>query len=266
VGVRYEKRLKEMMAQAEVSPDAVRGLLGRLETFVLPFCVGLPQPGMQRHAAQYMTGLLSDLGRKTAEGIAYLLDQDRQPLQRFIGQADWDHRPPLMTLAQQVGSQLGQADGVIVFDPSAFAKKGEKSVGVARQWCGRLGKVENCQVGVYMGYVSRTEHTLVNFRLYLPEEWAKDKARRKEAGVPSEVRFQTRHELALEMLKECGHHRKRSVKPFLPRRLSCWIGTLPPIQEPAHGTTQRPQSRTHLAGTPPAAIHQCAVHRRLLCT
>jgi SRSO17 transposase len=77
------------------------------------------------------------------------LDQDRQPLQRFIGQADWDHRPLLATLARQVGGRLGEADGVIVFDPSAFAKKGDKSVGVARQWCGRLGKVENCQVGIY---------------------------------------------------------------------------------------------------------------------
>ena len=66
--VRYEQRLKEMMAQAEVSPDAMRDLLARLETFVIPFCVGLPQPGMQRHAAQYMTGLLSDLNHKTAEG------------------------------------------------------------------------------------------------------------------------------------------------------------------------------------------------------
>jgi SRSO17 transposase len=204
--VRYETRFKEMMAQAELSPDTVRGLLDRLETFVLPFCVGLSQPGMQRHAAQYMTGLLSDLGHKTAEGIAYLLDHDRQPLQRFIGQADWDHRPPLMTLAQQVGSTLGQADGVIVFDPSAFAKKGKKSVGVARQWCGRLGKVENCQIGVYMGYVSGAGPILVNFRLYLHEEWAKDKARRNEAGVPREVTSQTRHELALEMLSECGLH------------------------------------------------------------
>jgi len=204
--VRYQERYQEMMAQAEVSPDSMRGMLDRLETFVLPFCAGLPQPGMRRHAVAYMTGLLADLRRKTAEGIAYFLDQDRQPLQRFIGQADWDHRPLLTTLAQQVGTTLGQADGVIVFDPSAFAKKGEKSVGVARQWCGRVGKVENCQVGVYMGYVSRTEHVLVDFRLYLPDEWAKDKSRRKEAGVPREVRFQTRHELALEMLKTCGPH------------------------------------------------------------
>ena len=93
---------------------------------------------------------------------------------------------------------------MIVFDPSAFAKKGDRSVGVARQWCGRLGKVENCQVGVYMGYVSRIEHALVNVRLFLPEEWTKDRGRCRAAGIPREVRAQTRHELALEMLAESG--------------------------------------------------------------
>ena len=91
-----------------------------------------------------------------------------------------------------------------MFDPSGFPKKGTKSVGVAKQWCGRLGKVENCQVGIYMGYVTRKEHALVNVRLYLNEEWAKDRARRKEAGVPKSIKFQTRHQLALEMLAECG--------------------------------------------------------------
>ena len=201
--VRSEERFQEMMAQAEVAPDAMRGLLDRLETFVHPFCASLGS-GERRRAAEYLTGLLSHLDHKTAEGIAYLLDQDRQPMQRFIGQADWDHRPSLVTLAEQVGERLGEPDGVIVFDPSAFAKKGDKSVGVARQWCGRLGKVENCQVGVYMGYVSRIEHALVNFRLFLPEEWAKHRARRAEAGVPRGVRYRTRHELALEMLAESG--------------------------------------------------------------
>jgi SRSO17 transposase len=203
--VRYQERFQEMMAQAEVSPDSMRGLLDRLATFVQPFCEPLDSTE-QRRAAEYITGLLSGLEHKTAEGIAYLLDQDRQKLQKFIGQSDWDHRPPLAILAERVGRRLGAADGVIVFDPSAFAKKGDKSVGVARQWCGRLGKVENCQVGVYMGYVSSVEHALVNFRLYLPEEWAKDRGRRKEAGVPKEIRFQTRHELALEMLAESGRY------------------------------------------------------------
>ena len=73
-----------------------------------------------------------------------------------------------------------------------------------RQWCGRLGKVENCQVGVYLGYVSDADHALVDFRLYLPREWAKDRKRRKKAGVPKDVRFRTRHELALEMLERRG--------------------------------------------------------------
>jgi SRSO17 transposase len=201
--VRYEERFREMMAQAEVSADAMRGLLDRLETFVHPFCASLGA-GERRRAAEYLTGLLSHLEHKTAEGIAYLLDQDRQPMQRFIGQADWDHRPLLGILAAQVGERLGEPDGVIVFDPSAFAKKGDKSVGVARQWCGRLGKVENCQVGVSMGYVSRIEHALVDVRLFLPEEWTRDRARCRAAGIPRGVRAQTRHELALEMLAESG--------------------------------------------------------------
>ena len=67
---------------------------------------------------------------------------------------------------------MGQADGVLVFDPSAFPKQGTESVGVQRQWCGRLGKIDNCQVGIYLGYVSRSEHALVDVRLYLPKEWA----------------------------------------------------------------------------------------------
>jgi hypothetical protein len=116
----------------------------------------------------------------------------------------WEHGPPLQRLASQVGKDLGEADGVIVFDPSAFAKKGTKSVGVARQWSGRQGKVDNCQVGIYMAYASRKEHVLVNMRLYLPEEWTKDRSRCKEAGVPKGTAFRTRHELALEMLDEHG--------------------------------------------------------------
>ena len=151
-----------------------------------------------------MTGLLSDLKRKTGEGIAYLHDQQRQGIQKCIGHVPWDHQPLFATLADQVGEQLGEPDAVLVFDPSGFPKKGVKSVGVARQWCGRLGKVDHCQVGVSMADVSRKEHAIVDTRLYLPAEWAKDRGRREEAGVPETIEFRTRHELALEMLKECG--------------------------------------------------------------
>jgi SRSO17 transposase len=201
---RYEVRLEQMLAQAEVSPELMRGLLKRLETFAEPFAESLVSPEQRRHAAEYMAGLLSKLERKTGEAIAYLHDQERQALQKFVGFVPWDHKPLLATLASQVGKDLGESDAVIVFDPSAFPKKGTKSVGVARQWCGRLGKVDNCQVGVFLAYVSRKEQALVNTRLYLPEDWTKLRSRCKAAGVPKEVKFRTRHQLSLEMLDECG--------------------------------------------------------------
>jgi SRSO17 transposase len=201
---RYGTRLKDMLAQAQVSPEEIDGFLSRLDTFVQPFSASLLEPEQRQHTVEYITGLLSKLEHKTGEGIAYLHGEERQGLQKFIGQVPWDEKPQFATLARQVGEELGEADGVIVFDPSAFSKKGTKSVGVARQWCGRLGKVENCQVGVYMGYVSRKEHAIVNVRLYLPEEWTRDRSRCKEAGVPKTIKFRTRHELALEMLDEHG--------------------------------------------------------------
>jgi SRSO17 transposase len=181
------------------------GMMSRLERFAEPFAERLRRPEQKEHAQTYLRGLLSDVEQKNAEAIAYRHDQDRQGLQTFIGTAPWDHEPVLEELTCQVGEQLGESDGVIMFDPSAFPKKGSHSVGVARQWCGRLGKVDNCQVGVFMGYASRTEQALVDMRLYLPEEWAKDRKRRKECGVPKEVRFQTRHKLAFQMLGEKGH-------------------------------------------------------------
>jgi SRSO17 transposase len=201
---RYRVRLDELLEDAEVPPGLLRGVLPRLETFLQPFVESLRSAEQRTNAQDYVEGLLSDLESKDAESIAYLHDRERQGLQKFIGQADWDHRPLLNELSRQVGVQLGEPDGVLVFDPSAFPKKGSESVGVARQWCGRLGKVENCQVGIYLGYVSRCEHALVDFRLFLGREWARDRKRRRKAGVPPEIRFRTRHELALEMLDQRG--------------------------------------------------------------
>src|SRR5207248_847262 len=114
----------------------------------------------------------------------------------------WEHEPLLDELAQQVGQSLGQPGGVLALDPSAFPKKGKDSVGVERQWCGRLGKIDNCQVAVYLGYVSGRGHALVDARLYLPKAWAADKARRKKCHVPRHVRYQTRTQLALAMLDQ----------------------------------------------------------------
>lgn len=201
---RFEVRLEELLDDAVLDPRVTTGMLNRLERFVKPFADSLMSPEQGRHAWEYMAGLFSDVKRKNAETIAYLHDQDRQAMQKFIGQAAWDHRPLIAELVRQVGAELGEPDGVLIFDPSGFPKQGKASVGVARQWCGRLGKVDNCQVGVYLAYASRKEHALVDVRLYLNQEWAKDKGRRKKCGVPKEIRFQTRHALSLQMLAEHG--------------------------------------------------------------
>jgi SRSO17 transposase len=201
---RFRVRLDELLDDAEIRPSLLRGTLPRLQAFLQPFVKALQSPEQQTNAQHYVQGLLSDLDGKDVESIAYLHDRERQGLQKFIGQAEWDHQPLLAELVRQVGAELGEPDGVLVFDPSAFPKKGTESVGVQRQWCGRLGKIDNCQVGLYLGYVSRCEHALVDVRLYLPKEWAHRKRRRQKAGVPDAVRFRTRHELILEMLDERG--------------------------------------------------------------
>jgi len=201
---RFEVRKQAILNEAKIKPSVSNKMVERLEQFTVPFIGCLKRPEPKEYAQIYLGGLLSDLERKNVESIAYRYDLDRQNLQRFVGWSPWDHRPLIEELAQQVGLTIGQDDAVIVFDPSGFKKCGHDSVGVQRQWLGRLGKVDNGQVGVYMAYASGLEQALVDVRLYLSKEWAKDKIRRKKCGVPKSVRFQTRHELALDMLQTNG--------------------------------------------------------------
>lgn len=201
---KYEARKQELLEECTVAPQVMDRVLSRLERFMKPFVERLVRAEQAEHAHTFVQGLLSDLEHKNVESIAYRFGQDRMPLQWFVGVSDWDHEPLRDELVRQVGEQLGEQDGVIVFDPSGFPKSGKESVGVARQWCGRLGKVDNCQVAVCMGYASSKEHALVDTRLFLPKEWTQNKARREKAGIPQEVRYRTRHQLCLEMLAQHG--------------------------------------------------------------
>ena len=203
---RFDVRKQEILEQAQVKPQVANEILKRLKRFIEPFVARLKRPEPKEHTEIYIAGLLSDLERKNTESIAYRHDQDRQNLQRFIGSAPWDHQPLQKELARQIGLELGEDNGVIVFDPSGFKKCGNDSVGVQRQWLGRLGKVDNGQMGIYMGYASRQDHALADERLYFPKKWAKDRIRRKKCGVPKEIRYQTRHDLALDMLKANGKY------------------------------------------------------------
>src|SRR5256712_1539181 len=202
---RYTIRRAQLLEECQVAPEVFEQVMPRLRAFLAPFVDTLQGQAPRAHAQTYVRGLLSDVERKNVESLADHFGQDRLGWQGFIGWDDWDDAPLRHTLRSPVGQHLGQADGVLVFDPSAFPKSGRESVGVARQWCGRLGKVDNCQVAISVGYVSRKGHTLVDLRLYLPKEWTQEKARRHKAGVPQARRgYRTRHQLALEMLEHNG--------------------------------------------------------------
>ena len=202
---RYTLRKTQLLDECQVAPEIFEQVIPRLYTFMKPFVKIFQGQVDDQHAKTYVCGLLSDIEHKNIESIAYRFGQSRLPLQGFIGWHEWDDEPLRQELRRQVKTHLGQGDGVLVFDPSGFPKSGCESVGVARQWCGRLGKVDNCQVAIYLGYVSRKGHTLVDTRLYLPKEWTKNKARLDKAGVPQGYRgYRTRHQLALEMLAKNG--------------------------------------------------------------
>jgi SRSO17 transposase len=195
----WAQRREEMLSDCLVSPDVFHQMVDRLAEFVVPYQQALEaEAGHPLHL--YLQGLLSHLQRKNAEEIATLVDVERQIIQDFIGIVPWDHRLLVTVLVKQMADRLGEPDGIITFDPSSFPKRGTHSVGVKRQWCGHRGKVDNCQVGVFMGYVSRHDHALLDFRLYMPKEWARDEQRRQECHVPPAVQYQTRQEQCLEML------------------------------------------------------------------
>lgn len=194
---------EQLLEDCEVAHEDLMVSLERLTEFLQPYLERLGDKRLHQHGENFIRGLLSDLDRKSVEPIAERTGyKDRLPLQYFVGQSQWKHGPLLDELCRQTSEALGDPNGILVIDPSAFPKKGKHSVGVARQWCGRLGKQDNCQVGVFLGYVSNRGHTLINERLYLPRAWAKDKARRLECAVPRGVRFRTSPQLAIEMLLE----------------------------------------------------------------
>jgi len=200
---RYAARKSQLLDECQVAPEIFEQVMPRLEAFMKPFVRIFQGQAADQHAKTYVCGLLSNLERKNVESIAYRFGQSRLPLQDFIGCDTWDDAPLRKELQGQIQRHLGQGDGVLVFDPSGFPKSGRESVGVARQWCGRLGKVDNCQVAIYLGYVSRKGHTLVDTRLSLPKEWTKETARLDKAGVPKTSRaYRTRHQLVLEMLAD----------------------------------------------------------------
>jgi SRSO17 transposase len=166
------------------------------------------------HFLNYMSGQFSDLDRKSIEPIALALkDCNVRSMQRFVSDAPWDDDKIGNKYRTLVNEDLGRPDGALIFDESSFVKKGDDSIGVARQYCGSLGKVENCQVGVFAGYVSESGYALVDKRLFMPEKWFTEEyaERRQKCNLPEDVVFKTKPELAAKMLQAL---RAEHVLPF----------------------------------------------------
>ncbi len=191
---------KALLADAVVSPDAVEGQTDRLTSFLQRYLPRFYRSEQRVTAALVIRGRLGGLERKTSDPIAIEAGLPRKPIQFFVGSGKWDDEAVMAELRQHVREELADPNGVVVIDPSSFPKKGTESCGVDRQWCGLLGKVDNCQLGVFLAYATEAGYAPLDRRLYLPKEWADDAARREKCHVPEEVEFRETWRIALELL------------------------------------------------------------------
>lgn len=197
----------------------MRGLAGRFMSFCEMFekHFQIYRKDMGGHARHYLGGLLGRAGRKNLQGIGEDVEQsDYQGMQHFLSDSPWDHTEVMAQLAGEADRELGgHADSALYVDETSFVKKGKASVGVQRQYCGRLGKLENCQVAVFLAQGRGERVAAADFRLFLPDAWVEDAKRCAKAKVPEgERRHRTKTELALEMIQAARERGSRHA----------WIG------------------------------------------
>lgn len=192
-----------LLADAVLTPDQVRGCQDRLTSFLQRYLPRFYRVEQRGNAALVIRGLLSGLRRKTCEPIAVEAGVHRKPIQFLVGAGKWDDEAVMAELRCHVREELGDERAILILDPSAFPKSGTESCGVARQWCGRLGKQDNCQIGVFLAYAAPGGYAPLDRRLYLPRDWADDPGRREKCHVPGDVEFRESWRIAVELLERC---------------------------------------------------------------
>jgi SRSO17 transposase len=187
-----------------LSAQDVEGFVEELAAYHALFEPAFRRLEQHQWGGVYLKGLLSDLPRKTTERIALTLGFNVRDLQHFIGQSRWQTEGVVGIHQGLIAESLGEGDGVVQIDESGGVKQGDDSVGVAAQYCGSVGKVANSQVGVYLGYASRKGYSVVDGRLFMPEEWFDEEhaAQRAACGVPADLMFKTKPTIGLELLYE----------------------------------------------------------------
>ena len=194
--------VREIPPPLDVSPEEIEALADELLEYHGQFSELYYRVEQAHWGYKYLQGLFLPIEFKAIQPMAQALEGgDIQAMQQFIGQGKWKDGVLLHKHWCLVDETLGEDEGVLIIDSSGFPKQGDHSVGVARQWCGRLGKVDNCQVGVFAAYASGKGYTLLDRRLYVPEQWFDEAHRplRQECGIPDEVSFKTQPQLGLEI-------------------------------------------------------------------
>jgi SRSO17 transposase len=191
-----------------LTPQAIDDLVEALQEYHAIYSPLFQRREQREWAQKYLHGLLLDIPRKSVEPMVLALDGANakavRTMQLFISEGAWADEAILQRHWQEVDQTLGEADGVLTLDGSDFLKQGQESVGVKRQYCGEVGKRANCQAGVFLGYASRKGYTLLDRRLYLPQEWVEDEAyaaRRRRCGVPTDIAFTPKPTLGWEMIQ-----------------------------------------------------------------
>ena len=192
---------KVLLNDAMLTASTVQGCRRRVTAFLERYLPCFGRREQRDHAIQVLRGKLSALDRKTCEPIAREAGVARKPLQTFVGAGAWDDEAVMSELRRHATEEFRDPDATFVVDGSAFPKKGTQSCGVQRQWCGRLGKIDNCQVGVFLACVSGGRSAPLDRTLYLPHEWAEDQVRREKCHVPTTVRFAEKWQLSLKQIQ-----------------------------------------------------------------
>ncbi len=184
------------------SVSELQDLHTRLKRFTDGFADCFVRPSTRKHLQTYIAGQTSALERKSVEPMALAAGMPPRTLQEFLSLSRWDHDKMRSRVLQHVVHQHASPAAIALLDETAFPKKGEKTAGVQRQYCGAKGRTENCVVAVYLGYATEQFHALVDCALFVPEEhWAEDLPRRRAAGIPDALQFQTKPQIALELLR-----------------------------------------------------------------
>jgi SRSO17 transposase len=271
-----------------MTPADLQQALPLFDDFVARFAPLLGDDSRAARARAYLRGLLLDNDdNKTAEAIALKVYGDPSQVrmtQVFLSSSPWPDQPLRDELGTWVDAELGSNEGTLILDEGSFPKCGPKSVGVARQYCGATGKVDNCQVAVYVAYAGNGGHALLDTRLYLHDSWTDDPARCRAAGVPEGVVFRTKPQLAFELLRYWrGRLRHRWVTfdevygrdpdfvggleelgeryiGEVPKNTRVWLER-PAVQEPGHSRgrgASRTKSRVAPGEPAPQTVEQVA--------